>query len=295
METVEKILLDDTLRVARVLDLVNRSACAQEIRRRAWSPAAPGGVQIGSSLSTSIGSWTRICGNGRHYRRSWRSTRQHEHGERILGYETGIFHADRTRLLESVGREAQRVVADTSTTSAASDGDRRECPWGSRGDSGDRRKRPWPWGGGPAVAGTAAADITGILAAGVLAALGLLVIPAKRRRARAELREKVTTLRARLGAALPSEFDAAQARNRSAWPMAWAMGPIVRARPARWTEVRSALEEWRRRAAGLTSAVERLKIPTPSTSRSHPIHAELGQTRTRRDDGHLSMVQRRPE
>jgi hypothetical protein len=88
----------------------------------------------------------------------------------------------------------------------------------------------------------------------------LLVIPAKRRRARAELREKVTTLRARLGAALKSEFDAAQARN--AQRLADGLAPyarFVRAEQARWTEVRSALEEWRRRAAGLTSAVERLE------------------------------------
>ena len=86
------------------------------------------------------------------------------------------------------------------------------------------------------------------------------MIPAKRRRARAELREKVTTLRARLGAALKSEFDAAQARN--AQRLADGLAPyarFVRAEQARWTEVRSALEEWRRRAAGLTSAVERLE------------------------------------
>jgi hypothetical protein len=111
-----------------------------------------------------------------------------------------------------------------------------------------------------AVASSAAADVTGILAAGVLAALGLLVIPAKRRRARAELREKITTLRARLGAALRTEFDTAQARN--AQRLADGLAPyarFVRAEQARWTEVRSALEEWRRRAAALTSAVERLE------------------------------------
>jgi hypothetical protein len=104
------------------------------------------------------------------------------------------------------------------------------------------------------------ADITGILAAGVLAALGLLVIPAKRRRARAELRQKVTTLRARLGAALTSEFDNAQGRN--AQRLADGLAPyarFVRAEPARWSEVRTDLEEWRQKAAGLTGTVLRLE------------------------------------
>ncbi len=266
MTAVEKVLLemeargheylDDTLRVARVFDLVNRSRLQREFEVRVVADAPARIDRLVSELidwlvDQDLRQWHALSAK--------LATRQHEHGERILGYETGTFHADRTRLLESVGREAQRVV-DTydrhrESTAIADSARAAVAATAAIGASA--------LGLGAvvaAVASTAAADITGILAAGVLAALGLLVIPAKRRRARAELREKVTTLRAHLGAALKSEFDAAQARN--AQRLADGLAPyarFVRAEQARWTEVRSALEEWRRRAAGLTSAVERLE------------------------------------
>ena len=47
----------------------------------------------------------------------------------------------------------------------------------------------------------------GILAAGVLSALGFLVIPAKRRKAKRELHRKVTDLREQLMNALNGQFD----------------------------------------------------------------------------------------
>ena len=58
-----------------------------------------------------------------------------------------------------------------------------------------------------AVATTASADITGLAMAGVLATVGLLVIPHRRRKAKQELREKVTAMRDRLQASLRSAFE----------------------------------------------------------------------------------------
>jgi septation ring formation regulator EzrA len=57
------------------------------------------------------------------------------------------------------------------------------------------------------VASTAAADMTGFAMAGVIATLGLLVIPNRRRQAKRELRDKVTALRERLGTSLRGAFD----------------------------------------------------------------------------------------
>ena len=104
-----------------------------------------------------------------------------------------------------------------------------------------------------AVATTAAADVSGILAAGVIGAVGMLILPAKRRRARAELEAKVADLRQRLAAALRSEFVAA--RDRSARRLADGMAPysrFVRAEQAKWTDARSALDAWRTRGAALS-------------------------------------------
>jgi hypothetical protein len=51
------------------------------------------------------------------------------------------------------------------------------------------------------------ADVTGVLAAGALAALGFYIIPNKRRRAKLELQDKINELRERLGRALTGQFE----------------------------------------------------------------------------------------
>jgi hypothetical protein len=100
-----------------------------------------------------------------------------------------------------------------------------------------------------AVASTAVADVTGILLASVVAALGFLIIPARRRRAKAELQRKVTDLRERLARALRTEFERAQ--QQSAVRIAQAVDPysrFVRAEQTRFTEARGALAALRDRA-----------------------------------------------
>lgn len=57
------------------------------------------------------------------------------------------------------------------------------------------------------LATTAAADVTGILMAGLVAALGLIVIPARRRIAKSEMSDKVTALRSQLMHALRGQFQ----------------------------------------------------------------------------------------
>ena len=90
------------------------------------------------------------------------------------------------RLLDSVGRQAQRVVgtydrrleaeslADAAGTAVAATAAMGASALGLGALV-------------TAVATTAAADVSGILAAGVIGAIGMLILPAKRRRARAEL------------------------------------------------------------------------------------------------------------
>jgi hypothetical protein len=56
------------------------------------------------------------------------------------------------------------------------------------------------------VLATSAADITGMLAAGTLAILGLFVIPYKRQQAKTQFREKIEALRTRLLGALTAQF-----------------------------------------------------------------------------------------
>jgi small GTP-binding protein len=54
---------------------------------------------------------------------------------------------------------------------------------------------------------TALADVTGVLAAGVVAAVGLYLIPARRRRAKKDLQQTIDDLRRRLSKALTTQFE----------------------------------------------------------------------------------------
>jgi small GTP-binding protein len=103
------------------------------------------------------------------------------------------------------------------------------------------------------LASTTVVDVSGLLAAGLLSALGLLVLPARRGRARAELQAKTTALRRRLDQALGSEVDReieGQTRRLGEALAPFAAG--VRAERGRLAALR---DELRR----LTDAVDRLR------------------------------------
>src|SRR5687767_15506203 len=53
---------------------------------------------------------------------------------------------------------------------------------------------------------TAAADVTGLILASVLAAIGFFILPAKRQKAKEEMRTKIAAVRARLSTALREQF-----------------------------------------------------------------------------------------
>ena len=106
---------------------------------------------------------------------------------------------------------------------------------------------------------TAAADFTGILAAGTIAALGLFIIPNRRHEAKKELREKIEELREKLMTGLTGQFDreidASQRRIEEA------IAPytrFVRAERDKLTQVRGELKEITDGLARLRSRVEGL-------------------------------------
>jgi small GTP-binding protein len=263
MSAVEKVLLemetrghqyfDETLRLGRVFDLVNRSRVQREFEQKVVGDAPQ---QIERRVSEII-DWLV----DQDYRQ-WQAVstrlaaRQREHGDRILGgADIGSFHEDRSRLLDSVGREAQRVVETYDRrreSEAIANGARTAVAATAAADAS-------ALGLGALVslaATTAAADITGLVMAGVVAALGFLIIPAKRRKARAEIRAKVSSLTSDLRRALGAEF--ARAQDRSAHRFADAMGPyarFVRAERERWDSHRSSLATLRDRMGQLLSSL----------------------------------------
>ena len=103
------------------------------------------------------------------------------------------------------------------------------------------------------LASTTVVDVSGLLAAGVLSALGLLVLPARRARARAELQDKTTAMRRRLDETLGAEVDReieGQARR-----LGEALAPFAAGVRAENGRLKGLRDELRR----LTDAVERLR------------------------------------
>ena len=261
MTGIEKVLLEmearghqyfeDTLRIGRVFDLLNRARIEREFEDRVVADA-PQQVErrvadlIDWLVEQDFAQWHAVTAR--------LAARQREHGDRVLSSaEVGSFTADRARLLDSVGREAQRVV-DTYDR-------RRESQ--AIADAARVSVAATAAAGASAVgvgaivaaaATTAAADVTGILMAGVLAAVGFLILPARRRQARADLRAKMSELRERLVRALRVEFERAQ--ERSGQRLSDAIAPysrFVRSEQTRWNELKGTLDALRNRISRLSA------------------------------------------
>ena len=104
---------------------------------------------------------------------------------------------------------------------------------------------------------SSAADITGLLAAGTLAIVGLFVIPYKRKQAKARFTEKMDDLRTRLLHALQTQFagEADSATTR----MKETVAPytrFVRAERQRIQQAQSSLDTLRKQVAALQSRVD---------------------------------------
>jgi small GTP-binding protein len=247
---------DEMLRLGRVFDLLNTSRVREGFQKDVVADA-PLQVERGVSdlidwmVGADLRQWQQVT---RHLAR-----RREQYRDRIVGDpEVAAFHLERARLIESVGREAQRVVDgfDRQREAAAlAEGARSAVAAAAAIGAG-------ALGLGAVVtlaATTAAADVTGILLAGAMATLGLFVIPARRRQAKAQLRAKMTTLRETLATALRQEFQREMARGRER--LAESIAPysrFVRAEQRSLTGLRDTLVRLRDALAGLRARVTAL-------------------------------------
>ena len=240
---------DNTLRIGRFVDLLNRSRVQKEFEDEVVADA-PAEIE---RRVTELIDWLV----GQDFRQ-WQAVttllaeRRRARAARVLGApDVGSFHDDRSRLIDSVGREAQRVVETYDK--------RRESE--EIADQARIAVAAAATAGGAAVglgtlvtvaASTVAADVTGILLASVVLGVGFLIIPARRRHAKAVLQEKVTALSARLAAALRRQFETAQERSQQR--IADASAPyarFVRTEEGRWRGARKRLDELHQRLGAL--------------------------------------------
>jgi small GTP-binding protein len=224
MATVDNVLLemerrghdffDDTMRIGRVMDLMNRSRVQEGFERQVVADA-PQQIEkrvndlIDWLVDADFRQWQRIT---RHL-----SERRREFKDRIVGQyqddeESRPFHDERRRMVETVGGAAQKIVDTYDRRREASqlaDGARNAVATAAAAGAG-------ALGLGTLItvaASTAAADVTGILLASVVAALGFFIIPAKRNKAKQAMREKIADVRSRLSSALRTQFEQEIART----------------------------------------------------------------------------------
>jgi GTP-binding protein EngB required for normal cell division len=262
MEAIAKVLSDmesrgdryfeNTLRIGRVVDLLYRSRVQKEFTDTVVADVP---LQIERRVTEMI-DWL-VDQDFRHWQAvtSRLGERQRDLAGRVLGApDVGTFHNDRARLIESVGREAQRAV-ETYDKHREADliADQARVAVAAAAAAGGAAV-----GLGTIVtvaASTVAADVTGILLASLVLGVGFLIIPARRRRAKQVLEQKIGALAERIEAALRAEFETARAR--SAARLQDAIAPyarFVRAEETRWTDALQTLEALGARIAALLNA-----------------------------------------
>jgi small GTP-binding protein len=212
MADIDKILLemerrgqdyfDDTLRIGRMFDLLNRSRIQHGYEQQVVGDAPAQierkvGELVDWLVAADLRQWQGVT--------THLAERRRQYKDRIVGDDSGQFHYDRTRLIDATTRETQRVVDSYDARREAqtiADNARNAVAATAAAGAG-------ALGLGTIVtvaASTAAADITGIVMASVLAAIGFFILPAKRQKAKNDMRLKMADVRQRLTEALRKQL-----------------------------------------------------------------------------------------
>ncbi len=234
---------EDRFRLARVFDLIKKEQMQLDFEQEVVADVPQRVDQKVNSLidwlvESDLRQWKAIT--------DYLSNRKLAHKEKIIGNTIGTdFVYDRDRLLEAIGREADRVVAtydkDFETEKIAMDA--------QNAVAASLAVEIGAVGLGAiitALATTMAADVTGILTASLVALLGFFIIPASRRKAKKELHETLAELRTKLIATLRKEFE--KEITRSVARIEEAIAPysrFVRAETTRTEEILDALKSAR--------------------------------------------------
>ena len=254
MEQRGQDFFDSTFRLARVLDLFNKERIRQEFENRVIADAPQ---KIETKINELI-DWLVDADL-----RQWQAVNEHlaerrrAYQERIIGdLGPGNFTVDRERMMDSVGREAQRVVESYDKAEEA----RAIAAGAQEAVAASAVLEVGAIGLGALVsvlASTVAADVTGILLATFVAALGLVIIPARRRLAKNEMRKKIALLREQLSNTLRIQFE--REIERSLQNIHTAIGPytrFVRAEQGKLLDVQKYLENSRLELARLRELIE---------------------------------------
>ncbi|MEO7274390.1 MAG: dynamin family protein [Vicinamibacterales bacterium] len=277
MTDIDRILLqmeqrgheyfDETMRIGRVMDLLNRSRIQEGFERQVVADAPQQvekkiGELVDWLVEMDLRQWQGVTTHLAERRRQYR--------ERIVGDDAGRFHYDRTRLIDAVGGDAQRVVDSYDRRREAqelADGARNAVAAAAAVGAG-------ALGFGALVVGiatTAAADATGLIMASLLGTLGFFIIPAKRKRAKEEMRVKIAAVRERLSTSLRGQFG--REVLKSGERIREGIAPysrFVRAEGESLKAIQTELAEATAALTGLRSRIERATAPSTGSSTGIP-------------------------
>jgi small GTP-binding protein len=194
---------DETLSIWRVMDLVNGDKLRAAFEREVVADTSR---EVDRHTDELI-DWMVE----REYKQ-WRdltdflNRRVAHHDEKIVGKVGTAFELNRQTLIESVGRASQRVV-DSYNPRAESAKLMQQVQNAMIQTAAVEASAVGLGAILVTVLHTALLDFTGMLGAGVLAALGFYVLPYRRNKLKVELRDKIASLREQLDEAVTQQFE----------------------------------------------------------------------------------------
>jgi len=249
---------DSALRLNRVFDLLNSEKIRGEFERQVLADTS---LQIERHVSELI-DWLVE----RDYRQ-WRAVMEYmarraaHHTDKLVGQVNSDFEFNRQTLLAGVGREAQRVIdsydRDAEALALAQEMQKAIIQTAA--------VEVGALGLGAllvALLNTTVLDITGIVGASAVAALGLYVLPYRRHKIKLALRERINGLRDQLSTALAKQFD--QELSSSIQRIREAIAPytrFVRVERDRFEKLEADLQAARVEVTALRHGAEALAAP----------------------------------
>ena len=200
---------DNTIRLQRVFDLVNADKVRGMFEREVVADTA---AQVDAHTHELIDWLVQQDFNQWQAVTDYLNRRIAHHEGRMVGKVEGKFEYNRLALLESVGHSAREVVA--SYDKELESRELAESVQVALAQTAIMEVGAVSLGALViALVTTTVADVTGILAASAIAALGLYVLPNKRRQAKRNLEAKIADLRERLSRAMTTQFETELGRS----------------------------------------------------------------------------------
>jgi small GTP-binding protein len=211
MEDRGDAFFDEMLRLGRIPDLIRAEKVQRAFEEEVVADVpeqieARVGELVDWMVEQELRQWTAV---GDHLAR-----RQAAHEQRIVGQTSsrqGTLAYDRQRLIDSIGRATREAVSgyDKEVEAAKMAEDARMAV------AGTALAEIGGLGLGAIIAalGVGAFDVTGIVAGVTIMTVGLLILPARRRRAKQELAKKLATLRQDLMQSLTNQFEREMRRS----------------------------------------------------------------------------------